>query len=339
MEKEATVGYTLEDIARMAGVSRSTVSRVLNNHPNVRPEVRERVWAVIHQVGYQPHAAARSLATNRSNVIGLIIPEAVSTLFTDPFFSVLIRGITDACYQHNYFLMLALFSNPSQGQDLFRRLLHSHSVDGIIVASTRLEDPLVEHLLEGKVPFVCIGRHPDPRVSYVDADNVTGARMAVEYLLRKGHTRVATITGPLNMAVGQDRLEGYRQALRGRHLPVEEALIVEGDFTEAGGMAAMRRLLALEDPPTAVFTASDTMAIGALKVIREAGWRVPQDITVVGFDDLPQVAYLDPPLTTVRQPIAQLGEMAVHLLVDAITYGVRHPQRVVLPVELIVRGT
>lgn len=149
-----------------------------------------------------------------------------------------IRGITDACYQHDYFLTLALFNNPSQGWELCQRLLHSRAVDGIIVASTRLDDPLVERLLAGKVPFVCIGRHPDPRVSYVDADNVTGARMAVEYLLRKGHTRVATITGPLNMAVGQDRLEGYRQALRGRHMAVDEALIVEGDFTEQGGMMA-----------------------------------------------------------------------------------------------------
>ncbi len=333
------MGYTLEDIARMAGVSRSTVSRVLNHHPHVRPEVRERVWEVVRRVGYQPHAAARSLATQKTQIIGLIIPEAVSTLFADPFFPLLITGITDACYQHGYHLMLSLFTTPQQEAELSTQLLGGGYLDGVILASTRLDDPLIERLLSGRIPFVLIGRHSDPRVNYVDVDNVAGARMAVDYLLRQGHRRVATITGPLNMAAGQDRLEGYKQALQARHLPVDEALIVEGDFTEQGGMAAMRRLLALAERPTAVFAASDTMAIGAIKAIKDAGLRVPDDITVVGFDDIPQASYLDPPLTTVRQPIAQLGKTAVHILVDLIRYGAERTQRVVLATELVVRGT
>ncbi len=332
------MGYTLEDIARMAGVSRSTVSRVLNNHPNVRPEVRERVWEVIRRVGYQPHAAARSLATRRSQVLGLVIPEAVSTLFTDPFFPELIRGMTDACYARGYLLTLALFQSPEQGRRLLHRLLSSHAVDGLIVASARLNDPLIPRLLEDGFPFVSIGRHPDPRVSFVDADNVAGARMAVEYLIRRGHTRIATITGPMDMAAAQDRLEGYRQALRARGLPLDRRYIVEGDFTQEGGRAAMQQLLGLQPRPTAVFAASDAMAMGALKAAREAGLRVPGEVTVVGFDDIPQAAYLEPPLTTVRQPIVRMGALAVQLLVEQVERGAQ-PQRVVLPVELVVRGT
>lgn len=331
--------YTLEDIARLAGVSRSTVSRVVNNHPGVRPEVRERVWKIIREVGYQPHAAARSLATRRSDIIGLVIPEAVSTLFIDPFFSLLIRGITDACYEQGYHLMLALFSTPAQEEDLYNRLLRSQYLDGVILASTRLDDPLIERLVNDGVPFVSVGRHPHPQVSYVDVDNVAGARMAVDYLIRQGHTRVATITGPLNMAAGQDRLEGYRQSLAAHHIPLDEGLIVEGDFTENSGLIAMRHLLALEERPSAVFVASDAMAMGALRAIRSAGLQVPDDVAVVGFDDIPQAAYMDPPLTTVRQPIQRMGEMAVRVLADMIAQSVDIPQRIVLLPELVIRST
>ena len=335
------MAYTLEDIARMAGVSRATVSRVLNNYPHVRPEVRERVLRVVREVGYTPHAVARSLATQRTHVLGLIIPEAVSTLFTDPFFSLLITGITHACHARGYHLMLSLFTTPEEETTLAPRLLKGGYVDGVILASTRLEDPLIGWMLEEHIPFVLISRHPDPRVTYVDADNIQGARMAVDYLIRQGHTRVATITGPLDMAPGQDRLEGYRRAMQAHRLPVHEAWIVEGDFTEEGGMAAMQQLLALPDAerPTAVFVASDTMAMGALKAVKDAGLHVPQDITLVGFDDLPQTAYLDPPLTTVRQPIPRLGETAVHLLLELLQYGPERVQRVVLPTELVIRAT
>ncbi len=335
---------TLEEVAKLAGVSRSTVSRVVNQHPNVRPEVRERVWEVIRQTGYQPHAAARSLATRRTRVIGLIIPQAVTTLFTDPYFPILIRGIADACNAHNYHLMLSLFSRrrvqeSRAHQDLlYQQVLRSRYLDGVVVSSAPLDDPIFRRLLEDGVPFVLIGRYSHERVSYVDVDNVVGARMAVEHLLRLGHERVATITGPLNMCAGQDRLEGYRQALTARGIPVDEDLIAEGDFTEGGGQAAMQRLLPRH--PTAVFAASDMMAVGALKVLREAGLRVPEDVAVVGFDDIPLASMVEPPLTTVRQPIEQLGSMAVELLVSLLENpGEETTHRVVLPTELVIRAS
>ncbi len=334
------MSLTLEQIAKLAGVSRSTVSRVINNHPNVRPEVRERVWRIIKELGYQPHAAARSLATRRTQIIGVIIPEAVTKLFTDPFFPLLLRGATEACNAHHYQLMLSLFTSRSDHEELYRRILRGKYLDGVIVASTSINDPLIPSLLRDRIPFVSVGRYPDERVNYVDVDNVGGARMAVEHLIRLGHRRIATITGPLDMIAGQDRLEGYRQALEANGIPIDESLIVEGDFTEGGGMLGMQRLLPAS--PTAVFVASDMMAIGALKALRQAGLRVPDDIALVSFDDIPLASSIEPPLTTVRQPIERLGSIAVEVLLSLLEKPQEEQagaQRIVLSTELVIRAS
>ncbi|MEJ2732073.1 MAG: LacI family DNA-binding transcriptional regulator [Anaerolineae bacterium] len=331
---------TLEEIAKLAGVSRSTVSRVVNEHPNVRAEVRERVWEVIDKTGYQPYAAARSLATRRSHIVGVIIPEAVTTLFTDPFFSHLLGSVTQTCNAKRYDLMLSLFNHPAGQKEMYRRVVRSGHLDGVVVAHTRVDDSLIARLLEDKVPFVMVGRHRDERVHYVDMDNVAAARMAVEHLIRQGHRRVATITGPLDMTSGEDRLVGYRQALEAHRLPMDDDLIVEGDFTEASGMAAARRLLSLS--ATAIFAASDVMAVGALKALREAGARVPQDVALVGFDDVPLAAAVEPALTTVRQPIEQMGSMAADLLLNLLENPPDEQapaHRIVLPGKLVIRGS
>jgi LacI family transcriptional regulator len=334
------MSLTLEDVGRLAGVSRSTVSRVINGHAGVREQVRARVWQVIDDTGYHPHAAARSLVTHRTRIIGAIIPQAVMTLFVDPFFALLLCGITETCNDHGYSLMLSLFNGPATEEELYRRHVRSGHLDGVIVASTRMDDPLIATLLDDGVPLILVGRHPDSRAGYVDVDNVSASRMAVEHLIRLGHRRIATITGPLSMASGEDRLTGYCQALAAHRIPVEEALIVEGDFTEGGGMMGMHRLLSAS--PTAVFAASDTMAVGALKALREANLRVPEDLALVGFDDIPVAAALEPALTTVRQPITRLGAMAADLLLhllenSPVTQAPAH--RIILPARLIVRDS
>jgi len=339
------MSLTLEHIGRLANVSRSTVSRVVNDEPNVRPELRERIWQVIRETGYQPHAAARSLVTRRTRIVGVIIPEALTKLFTDPFFPRLLYGITETCNARHYYLNLALCNGPAGQEEMYRRVLGSGNLDGVIVASAQLSDPIFPKLLGNGVPFVLAGRHPDERVNYVDVDNVGGARMAVEHLLRLGHTRIATITGPLTMTSGEDRLTGYRQALEAQRMGIDEQLVVEGDYTEGGGALAMRRLLAAS--PTAVFAASDVMAIGALKVLREVGRRVPQDVALVGFDDVTIATAVEPPLTTVRQPIGQLGSMAADLLLDLLEKPQGPPgqapsvqaARIVLPTRLVVRDS
>ena len=329
---------TLEEIAKLAGVSRSTVSRVINDQPNVRTPVRERVWQVIRETGYQPHAAARSLVTRRTRIVGVIIPEAVTRLFTDPFFLQLLSGITQTCNSQGYQLMLSLFNGPAGPEEMYRRVVGGGHLDGVVVASTRVDDPLIGRLMDDGVPVVMVGRHPDERVCYVDVDNVAGARMAVDHLARLGHRRIGTITGPLNMPGASDRLAGYRQAMKAHRLPVDDELIVEGDFAEESGMAAARRLLSL--PVTAIFAASDIMAVGALKVIRETDQRVPRDVALVGFDDVPIAAALQPALTTVRQPIEQMGTMAASLLLSLLESppeGRPPAQRLVLPAKLVVR--
>lgn len=334
------MALTLEQIAKLAGVSRSTVSRVVNDDPNVSDEVRQRVWKVIRETGYQPHAAARSLVTRRTQIIGVIIPESVTTLFTDPFFSLLLAGITAACNENRYHLMLSLFNSPEGSDAIYQRVLRSAYLDGVIVASATSDDPLIPRLLRDGIPFVLVGRHLDRRVTYVDVDNLGGARMATEHLIRLGHKRIATVTGPLGMLSAQDRLAGYKQALEAHGLPVDTSLIAEGDYREGGGMAAARRLLPAS--PTAIFAASDVMAVGVLKALRQEGVDVPRDVALVSFDDLPVATAVQPALTTVRQPIDYLGRTAVQLLLDLINRPpdvTSVPQRLVLPTELVVRGS
>ena len=331
---------TLEEVARLAGVSRSTVSRVVNDHPNVRAETKERVWEAIRKSGYQPNVVARSLVTNRTQIVGMVIPEVVTKIFAEPFFPLVLRGATEACNNHHYQLLLSLFTNPEDQEETCQRVLRSGYLDGVIVASSLLDDSLIPDVLHSGIPLVSIGRYPDQHVHYVDSDNVGGARMAVEHLVRLGHRRIATITGRLGMSVGQDRLEGYRQALLAHGIPVRDELILEGDFTERSGMMAMQRLLPAS--PTAVFATNDVMAIGALKALRAVGLKVPQDVALIGFDDTPIASMVEPALTTVRQPIERMGSMAVELLLDLLASSSSDQvpaHRIILPTELIVRGS
>lgn len=326
---------TLEKIAQLSGVSRSTVSRVINNDPHVKAATRERVLEVVQALNYHPNMAARSLASNRKNILGLVIPTGVSALFTDPYFPLLIRGVTTASSAQNYSVMLWL-AEPEYERRTIRQVLYNGFVAGIVISSMLLDDPLVEALVEADFPFVSVGRHPNnPNVSYVDVDNRKSAQDIVTHLLRLGYQRIAHISGPLNIVSGLDRQEGYLAALRSRGVAVDPQLLVEGDFTEDGAALAMQRLLPRS--PRAVFAASDMMAVGALRAIQAAGLRVPDDIAVVGFDDIPFAERLTPSLTTMRQPIHQMGEVAVKTLLDLLEHPDMGPQHVILPTQLMIR--
>ncbi len=333
-----TENLTLEAIARLANVSRSTVSRVINNSPKVSTEVRQRVMEIIERTGYQPDAAARSLATRRSGIIGLVIPRAVQSLFTEPYYALLIQGIAQGCNANDYTLSLYLFHTEDEEQKLYPRVLRNQLVDGIVITGSVVDDPLLPQLVQNKVPCVMVGRPPAPsELSFVDTDNVTGAYLAVSHLSRLGYGRIATITGPVTTTVGLDRRQGYVNALNDRNHAFDDSLMIEGDFTEAGGYFAMRRLLPRR--PEAVFVASDMMALGALRALREADLSVPGDVAIIGFDDLPAAAYSDPPLTTIRQPIRQAGTQAVEMLLDILNNPPQSSRRVTLATDLIIRSS
>lgn len=327
----------LEQIAKLSGVSRSTVSRVVNNDPNVNALTREKVMQVVRRVNYVPNAAARGLAVGRTHVIGLVIPTGVSALFTDPYYPLLIQGISAACNTKDHSVMLWL-AEPEYERRQIHQIMYSGLIDGVIIAAMLNNDSLVQALIDGDLPFILVGRHPtEPRVSYLDADNVNGARDAVRHLLRLGRTRIATITGPQNMIAGADRLTGYTQALRDYGQSFDPELVADGGFNEAGGYIAMQQLIARR--PDALFAASDAMAIGAMRALREAGLRVPDDVAIVGFDDMPFAARSDPPLTTIRQPTYRIGGMAVETLIDLIEHADSPPHHIVVPTDLVVRGS
>ena len=326
---------TLEEIGRMAGVSRSTVSRVVNNEKSVRPEVRQRVQAVIEKTGFRPHAAARSLASNRTGVIGLVIPHRVHTLFDDPYFPLLIQGVSQACNTAEVTLALFIFQTEAEEEELYPRVTRSGTVDGVIVTATRMGDPLLGRLITGGLPFVAIGRPDIAGATYVDVDNRSGARSAALHLCNLGYQRIAYIGAPTNTTAGVDRRSGFLEGLAVCGSALSNDLMREGDYTEASGYDAMRSLLGSH--PDAVFVATDTMAVGALRALSEAGVSVPNDIGLVGFDGLPPSERTFPKLTTVRQPVTATGARAVELLLGLVSGDLEGPVHDVLPTELVIR--
>lgn len=325
---------TLEDIAKISGFSRSTVSRVINRDPRVSPQTRESVLKVVAECNYFPNLAARGLASGHTNVLGVIIPAGVPSLFTDPYFPILLQGVSITCNKQDYSVMLSL-SDTEYEKRLVGRIIQNHLVDGVIVASIILGDPIQTTLASSDFPFVMIGRQPKLAANFVDVDNTQGARLGTEFLIEQGYTRIAHITGPLNQMAGLDRFQGYKEALLNAGRDVDPSLIVEGNFTEIGGYLSMKTLLPCK--PDAVFAASDVTAIGAMRYLSEVGLHVPADLGLVGFDDIPASATSTPPLTTVRQPIQEMGEAAANLLIDFIRSGSKEFKTITLPTELIVR--
>jgi LacI family transcriptional regulator len=327
---------TLKDIARKAGVSRSTVSRVINNHPNVSNEARQRVNEIIKSTGFHPNVAARSLAMRQTHMVGLVLPRSVSSFYSDPYFPRLTQGIAKACNQHHFTLGLFLVSTKADEEKIFTSVLRRGLLDGILLQSGEYGDPLIDDLCQADIPLVLAGRPFNSEgISYIDIDNVNAAYQAVTHLVKLGYQRIGTICGSANNTVSIDRKAGYINALTEAGHPITEELIAKADFSEVSGYHAMQRLLPAE--PDAVFAASDAMALGAIRAVQENGLKVPQDIAFVGFDDLPMASLVNVQLTTVRQPVADFGFAAFELLLDLIKNGTEPPRKVILETELVIR--
>ena len=327
---------TLEQVALAANVSRATASRVVNGDRRVGESSRSAVEAAVRELGYTPNHAARSLVTRRSDSIAVVIPEPTTQLFGDPFFPRVLRGISDALADEE--LALVLLMPQGRGDEVrVERYLAAGHTDGAILVSLHGSDPLPRDLQRRGIPVVVGGRPPGAGITYVDVDNRGGAGLAVEHLLDTGRRHVATIAGPQDMPPGADRLAGYHETLAHAGLEVADRLIEVADFTLDGGRAATERLLDRAPEIDAIFAASDLMAIGALGALAAAGRSVPQDVAVVGFDDSPIAAAARPALSSVRQPIEEMGREMARLLLHAMRNADGPPRRVILDTSLAVR--
>ncbi|WP_314613006.1 LacI family DNA-binding transcriptional regulator [Streptomyces stackebrandtii] len=332
---------TLEEVAARAGVGRGTVSRVINGSPKVSEQAKAAVERAVAELGYVPNRAARALAGSRTDAVALVIPETEARLFAEPYFLDIIRGVSAELADADKQLLLTLIRSEQERQR-FEQYLAAQRVDGVLLVSVHGDDPLPDQVRALGLPAVLNGRRrEDERVAFVDSDNTGAGRTAVAHLAARGRRGIATITGPLDMYVARCRLDGYREGLADAGLAPDEELVANGDFTEEGGRRAMRELLDRRPDLDAVFAASDVMAAGARAVLRAAGRRVPEDVALVGVDDSAVARHMDPPLTSVRQPIEEMGRTMARLLLQEIAAPSEpdeQPRRM-LPTELVVRAS
>lgn len=333
------------DVARRAKVSTATVSKVLSNTPYVSDPTKQRVLEAVRELGYSPSLVARSLTGNRTFVIGLYIPYEPNYLFNDPFLLGVIRGVEEAANEYDYNLLFstARHSNP---QSAYTRLLRSGYVDGLVVYETVASEDLEHKLQQSGIPRVAIGYPRPPKdenstaTGAVHSNDYAGALQATRHLLSLGHRRIGIINGPANFMVAmEERLRGYRDGLAEYGLEFDPTLMTHGDYTLESGYPAGKYLLELSPRPTAIFSFNDRMAVGALRYAHELGLSIPQDLSMVGFDDVEIAQAVNPPLTTVRQPAVDIGQTAAHKLFSLINNESEPFKEVVLPIEFILRGS
>lgn len=330
---------TARQVAERAGVSRATVSFVLNDVHGARiaPETRNRVLDAAEELDYHPDISGRRLATGQTNLIAYVERQTPRQVFSDGFWPEVLHGVHDTALSANYEVMFA----PDailEGESRCTRLLRGGYVDGAIISGPRVDDEELITLLEAGAPIVLQGSWPDPEVLAVDVDNVSSAKKATDHLLDLGYSQVGLILHANQVYnAAKDRLDGYKKALASRGITFEHALVAQADFTPTSGEAAMNSLLELPSPPSAVFCTSDTVAIGAMRAIRRHGLRVPEDIAIVGFDDIPLAEYFDPSLTTIRLPAYQLGQASADLLLALLEGRVPESKRRLLQSELVIR--
>jgi DNA-binding LacI/PurR family transcriptional regulator len=328
---------TVWGVAAEAGVSKTTVSRVLTGSPRVSPEAKAAVERAIETLGYVPNRAARSLVTRRTDTIALVVSEPETRLFSEPYFAGTVRGINQELAQTDYaFVLLSSVGDSSRVE----RYIRNGHADGVILMSLHEQDPLLHLLTRTKTPAVLNGRpFAGEHIAYVDADNRAGAASAVRHLIERGRRTIVTIAGPADMLVGVDRLEGYRDALPVTARRSWRKLVAHGDFSEESGARAMVELLDRVPELDAVFAASDLMAAGALRALKAAGRRVPDDVALIGFDDSDAARLTDPQLTSVRQPLEEIGRSLARLLLTQLQEPGKRPASLIVPTELVVRAS
>jgi len=324
---------TINDIALEAGVSTATVSRTLRGKEWVSAETKEKIFRVAKWLNYHPNLQARALVSKKPNGVEIVIPQTAEFAFSNPFYAENIKGIAKRVEESGHHLVFSF-----AGDDGYARMYQNRLVAGIIVLGHRIDDPWIEQARKMKVPMVLIPGYPQSNsIPSVDMDNIEGAHQAVDYLVGLGHRRIAFINGAINSRYSIDRLKGYRSGLEKNNLPFQRNLVFESDFTQEGAYWVVKKILLGPKIPTAVLLINDHSALGVLKAVKESTYQVPQDISIVGFGDVPFASMIHPPLTTVREPSQEIGYAAASMCLKLIQ-GKRIPQRhLTLPMELIVR--
>lgn len=334
------MAITIKDVAKMAKVSPSTVSRVIAGSERISKATHERVKRAMDHLGYYPNANARSLVKNSTETIGLVLSRSVVSALSNPFFPEIFRGITSVTQEYGYSLLLSSSKDHIQEEEEALRMLRERRVDGLLILASRVNDPLIEKLQQGNYAFVVVGRIPeDENVLWVNNDNVEAAKKAVAYLTGLGHRNIGLLVGSAEYIVSQDRLEGYRLALEEAGIPYDPTLVEEIDFTEEGGFRGMEALLSRKPDLTAVFAIDDLLAIGAMKALKQHGRNIPADVSIVGFNDDPLASYVDPALTTIRIPIYEMGIKAAQMLIQRIKEDEPNEIHAVLGNEIILRNS
>ena len=326
---------TSQDVAKKAGVSVATVSRVLNGSPLVTESVQHKVLHAVKELNYQPNRTAQRLRAGRSQVIGLIISD-----IQNPFFTAVVRGIEDVAYRDGYSLILCNSDEDPEKEKLYINVMRSEEVAGVILASASEAAPQVDDLITYNIPVVAVDRQiADKQIDSVLAANIEGAREAVAYLIKLGHRHIGFVGLPLTHTPGKERYEGYSLALREHNLKLSTDLVCIADAKQQGGYEHTRDLLANQPHITALFVANNLMTLGALNAIRERGLKIPDEISVIGFDDMPWASLQQPPLTAVAQPTYELGQRAAELLLGRLKERNKPAVLEHLPTQLIVRGS
>lgn len=335
------MAITIKDVAKLANVDPSTVSRVISNNSRISESTKVRVREAMDKLGYHPNFHARSLANKSTQSIGLVMPDSTDVVFQNPFFPEVIRGISKVAHEINYALHMSTGGTPKEIFEGVERMVLSGRVDGIILLYSRKNDKVMNYLCEKEIPFTLIGKPYKyiNEITYVDNDNAKAAKDVTHYLIELGHQRIAFVGGDLSLVVTMDRLNGYREALNEAKIELNEDYIVHEEFLKEGGQEAINELLSLDEPPSALVVMDDLMAFGMYFTLGELGLTVPEDISIISFNNLLLTEISRPPLTSVDINIYQLGYQAAKCLIEKINNKDEPSKRIIVPYEIIERNS
>jgi DNA-binding LacI/PurR family transcriptional regulator len=332
------MSVTIKDVAKVAGVSPSTVSRVISNHSRISRKTSIRVNEIMNDLGYHPNMVAKSLVSRTTHTLGILLPRPTEELFVNYFFAEFIRGMTTQAAKSGYDLLMTTGSSEKEELEAITRVVKGKRVDGVIILYSRPNDPIIHFLNKEDFPFVLIGRSKEfPDILSVDNDNIQAAYDAANHLISQGHKRIGFVSGPTNLSVSQDRLEGYHKALREAKLPIRPDWTVEGEFLQESGYKAMSLIMNLSDRPTALVCIDDIVTYGVLRGLNELGYRVPRDVCLVSFNNLALSELTSPPISSIDIGIYQLGYTASHTLLNYIHCNDAIKARTIIPHNLIIR--